>query len=226
MNKNFLHQQLNGEKASGCFDGNMMAIKDPTTLIDCTAEGNYENFKHVVNGDSLVYAEPIQSTPLDGYKIAKGFEPPPKNGFVYEDDGLKRMMKSMDGMDIIRYDEHGEYDDKLIGKVYDVWLLPQVHAGRTYHVLCMLAWIKCGFMENCDWRRMCYRIFTFNHTCCTCGAKAPYYFSPNACSHMKNGVRIAHIDQIDACGGLYISQHSKNSILPRENANMCSLKYI
>lgn len=222
MNKTFLYRQLNRKKASGCFDGNMMVIKDPTALIDCTVEGNYENFKHVVNGDSLVYAEPIQSTPFDGYRIAKGFEPSQKNRFVYDNDGLKRMMKSMEGMEIIRYDEYGEYDDKLIGKVCDVWMLPRIHAGRTYRVLCMLAWLKCGFMDNCDWKKMCYRVFTFGQTCCTCGAKSPY----PTCYHMGNGARIAHIDQIDACGGLYVSQYDRNSVLPRESANMCSLKYI
>ena len=235
MDKTLLHQQLYGKMASGCpKDSNILVVQDPTVVIDCTPEGDYENFKHVVNGDSLVYAELMNSVPIDGHRIADGFERlSMKNGFAFDDEGLERMKKSMEGMEVIRYDEYGLYNEKLSGKVYDAWLLQQCLHGRKYHKLCMLAWIKCGFFDkHPDFIMMCYRLYSFRHTCGICGAKASYYFSDDACEHMRkmrSGCRvptIVSIDQIDACGGLYVSQYDRNSVLPRESANMCSLKNI
>ena len=142
MNFNKFHNMLERRKrACGEIKTNCVKLpEDPSGMIDCTPEGNYENFKGLMDGCNFYYCEVNNSTPVyDGYHIKKEDECLVQLyeniTCVFDEEALEAMGKQLVGKGIHNYFR----DDKFnrIGTVTDAWVW-KIHELDRYSVLSLI----------------------------------------------------------------------------------------
>jgi len=121
---------------------------DPSGMIDCTAEGNYRNFKGLVGGYKFYYCESNNSTPLqENYAIKDEDMDIPKLFddclVVFDKKGLESIGRQFVGKDIIcqeRSSFTGSTNSVKIGEVTDAWVR-KIRKSDKYYVLSVIFWL-------------------------------------------------------------------------------------
>jgi len=196
MNTPLFHRILNEKRGDNHYYCNAFVISDinPSDIIDCTPEGSFENFQHIVNGDCLVYCELANSTPFDGYRVKKKFKPlvnlNARTTCVFDSTEIRSMLKSVVGTKIVK--EHIQYawawnSSIEIGKVVDASVLKDNYKDGEFLTLCTLCWIDKASVDRFIYENgLLYLSFGINvskEVCCKCG-KTSYNGTP--CDHIKN----------------------------------------
>jgi len=131
MNKKKLHSLLVKKKKERDFDSsywNLNCVRlpdDPSKTIDCTPDGNYENFKGLVYGDGFYYSEPNNSTPIqEDYRIRKEDMRLPRllchSRIVFDEQGIDSISRQIIGMDI-RCNDAATISCVRVGLVTGAW---------------------------------------------------------------------------------------------------------
>ena len=129
MNKKKLHSLLVKKKKgydTSYWNWNCVRLpNDPSKIIDCFPNENYENFKGIVDGDGFYYSEPNNSTPIQkDYKIRKEDEKLPRLlchcRIAFDEQGIDSISKQIIGMDI-RCNDCTTMTCPKVGLVTDAW---------------------------------------------------------------------------------------------------------
>jgi len=142
MNSNKFHNMLERRKrACGIIKTNCVRFpEDPSNMIDCTPEGNYENFKGLVDGCGFYYCEVSNSTPMqEGYRIKdedRHLVKLYKNILcVFDEEGLECMGRQLVGKRIFYY-ANVNYRE-TVGIVTDAWMW-RIRKSDRYSVLSVI----------------------------------------------------------------------------------------
>ena len=190
MNLHKFHNMLERRKhACGTINTNCVKLPDnPSNMIDCTPEGNYENFKGLVGGCDFYYCEESNSTPMqEGYRIKdedKHLVKLYKNTLcVFDEEGLEIKGRQLVGKEILYYENVNNRE--VIGTVTDAWVW-KIRKLDKYSVLSVI------FMLNSRGKEFASQLgkrINFNiglipeksrYFCCECGkeVKLDHYNSP------------------------------------------------
>ena len=170
-----------------------VATEDPTTLIDCSAEKSYDSFKHLVNGDLLLYAEVANSTPFEGHVIEEGCEDMVRlNARTKSAMGMEeivRMRKRAVGVQLRHHSPFYYPDAKTVGCVAKAGLINDKWEGHPYKSLAILCWISPTWFDslknNDDMAYISYNECFKKEICCKCGKTFGY--GDELCEHLGGG---------------------------------------
>ena len=192
MNTPLLHAELARRRANvnvRVIDDirNAYRIDDPFNTIDCDPETCYDNFEHLMKGDSLVYAEIANSTPNDGKHVKTGFDKmvtmSARTSCVFGRSDIRRMRKCVVGTGI--YYNHWMYTPH--GAVVDASVLEDVCNGEDYSILCCLIWVDSELMNarsdnSTGLFYMSFGLDISQETCTVCGKTT--YRGESPCKHV------------------------------------------
>lgn len=194
MNTPLFHRILNEKRGDNLDYCNAFVISDqnPADIIDCTPEGSFENFQHIINGDCFVYCELANSTPFEGHSVKKKFKPlvnlNARTTCVFDSTEIRSMLKSVVGTKIVN--EHMQYawNSRIeIGNVVDASVLKDNYKDGEFLTLCTLCWIDKSSVDRFIYENeLLYLSFGINiskEVCCKCG-KTSYNGAP--CNHIKD----------------------------------------
>lgn len=189
-----LVERINGvEKERDTDIYNSMLIDEPDEYIDCTPEGNYENFQHLV-GDYFLYCEIANSTPYRGKHLAKKHQPlvysRAKTKCVFDDEQIFKMEKDIKGMPILKNnvgDRQRVYPNFVCGGVVDSYVIDETFLGKPYKILALTCWLKGDMLQHLasknDLYYMMFEISVLGETCTMCGKTAE---RQRPCEHVQN----------------------------------------
>ena len=181
---------------------NAYLIDNPFETIDCDPETNYDNFEHMMKGDSLVYAELANSTPNDGRHIKAGCEKmvtmSARTSCVFSRSDIKRMRKHVVGTCI--YYNHWTMTPH--GAVIDASVLDDVCGGEEYSILCGLIWVDNELMNarsdnGTGMFYMSFGIKISQETCTVCGKTI--YRGESPCKHVETHGGIGQLPAFSIC---------------------------
>jgi len=174
---------------------NGVVLTNPTNHLDCTPDADFENFRHLMNGDALVYCELANSTPFTGHYVDKRHIPlvhmRARTCCVFSDTDIRKMRRQIVGVCIFRshpYSFMFHDKDKTIGEVVDASVMKCEFDGSRYLALCALCWIDRknvdDVVKNGDILYLSFGISVSQETCCRCGRTSN---EGVPCRHIKNG---------------------------------------
>lgn len=182
---------------------NAFPIDNPIEIVDCTPDGNYDNFKHVVGGDQLLYCEFANSTPFEEHSISEECEQ-----MVYLNSRINCAF-GMDDIDLMKNDVIGKslwrmqfqvgYPNCKIGDVIDADTIDDTWDGIPYRSVAILCWTSYKDMkrytnEKLGMTYLGFNLLVSNEICCECGES---FKNGYTCDHIKKrGLEIVKFAQL------------------------------
>jgi hypothetical protein len=181
---------------------NFVRLEDPTEYVVCTPEGDMQGFKHLTNGDALMYFEIINSTPLkdDGYTIVdKRLVGLCRNSgkYVFTKESVFRFV------DTVKQAKNIE--------VSQSWAIGETMDGMKIWYACGLEWMDASvWRRHFNGRELLWLRADFEFSrwrCCKCGCISTS--KEDMCLHMKDMVspipRNRCVMSIKKVNNLYVS---------------------
>lgn len=171
---------------------NAVEVKEPAQdVVDCTPDGNMRNFRHLVDGHVLMYAELANSTPHYGHIIRDEYKPlvrlNARTSCVFSMADMRMMRSEVVGVKI--FPEHGmAWIKQPCGEVVEASVAKFDWHGKPYGALCALCFVDRDVVER---KRVVdglsyisFSIMISKETCCKCG-KSSTITTP--CDHIRDG---------------------------------------
>lgn len=176
---------------------NSFVFQDPTLILNCTPDGGYENFQHIVGGDCLVYGEIMNSTPIQKHHTVLDEHVPLvrkcyNTGNVFSKTGINTAYRKIIGIPIYMWDflmsKHRE-----VGKVVDSAIFRDTYCDEVYFTCCILCWISQHDVDavknRLDLLTICPIFDISRRVCCYCGTTyysgASHEYIGSMCRHMS-----------------------------------------